>query len=189
MKPLTSALAALCLTTALTAILTTTLPANAGDCATYQRVRDHVYAVLGGPIMPELQAKGVQSKERLNMAMAALSVQYRDAIAAGDKFAPLKMVGLRVFLLPFTGDSVDANTKKNTCDMVSADADSKIMLPPLACAAMALDGAAKETPEARAQARNMLDIAKARLADDPNGEGAKTLFDATEPQLRACASE
>ena len=165
------------------------LPALAADCAGYQRARDHVYGVLGGPIMPELQAKGVQSKERLNMAMAALNVQYRDEIAKGDKFAPLKMVGLRVFLLPFTGDSVDANTKKNTCDMVSADADSKIMLPPLACAAMALDGVARETPEARAQARDMLDIAKARLVNDPNGEGANALFAATEPQLRACASE
>ena len=165
------------------------LPALAADCAGYQRARDHVYGVLGGPIMPELQAKGVQSKERLNMAMAALNVQYRDQIAAGDTFAPLKMVGLRVFLLPFTGDSVDANTKKNTCDMVSADTQSKILLTPLACAAMALDGVAKETPEARTQARDMLDIAKARLANDPNGEGATALFAATEPQLRACASE
>ena len=174
-------------TTAAALALLAASPASAGDCARYQQARDHIYAVLGGPIMPELQAKGVQSKERLNMAMAALNVQYRDEIAAGDKFAPLKMVGLRVFLLPFMGDTVDANTRKNTCDMVTADPASKIMLPPLACAAMALDGPAKETPEARAQALALLDIAKARLADDPNGEGAKTLFDSTEPQLRACA--
>ena len=165
------------------------VPALAGDCSGYQRARDQIYTVLGGPIMPELQAKGVQSKERLNMAMAALNVQYRDAIAAGDKFAPLKMVGLRVFLLPFMGDAVDANTKKNTCEMVSADPDSKIMLPPLACAAMALDGSARETAEARAQARAMLDVAKTRLAGDPNGDGAKVLFDAAEPPLRACAAD
>jgi hypothetical protein len=175
--------------TAAAILFAAALPAKAGDCTNYQKARDHVYAVLGGPIMPELQAKGVQSKERLNMAMAALNVQFRDEIAAGDKFAPLKMVGLRVFLLPFTGDSVDPNTKKNTCDMVAADPDSKIMLPPLACAAMALDGAAKETPEARTQALAMLDIAKARLAGDPNGEGAKTLYDAVAAPLAACAAE
>jgi hypothetical protein len=35
----------------------------------------------------------------------------------------------------------------------------------------------------------MLDLAKTRLADDPNGEGAKTLFDAAEPPIRACAAE
>ena len=117
-------------TTAAALALLAASPASAGDCARYQQARDHIYAVLGGPIMPELQAKGVQSKERLNMAMAALNVQYRDEIAAGDKFAPLKMVGLRVFLLPFMGDTVDANTRKNTCDMVAADPASKIMLPP-----------------------------------------------------------
>ena len=169
--------------------LSAALPVQAGDCATYQKARDQVYAVLGGPIMPELQAKGVQSKERLNMAMAALNVQYRDEIAAGDKFAPLKMVGLRVFLLPFTGDSVDPNTKKNTCDMVTADPGGKIILPPLACAAMLLDGAGKDDAEARGKARDALAAAKTRLPDDPNGEGATKLHDAVASALAACAAE
>ena len=174
---------------AIAALLVATAPAAAGDCGGYQKARDQVYGVLGGPIMPELQAKGVQSKERLNMAMAALNVQYRDAIAAGDKFAPLKMVGLRVFLLPFTGDSVDANTKKNTCDMLSADADGKIILPPLACATMLLDGAGKQDAAARARARDALAVAKTRLPDDPNGEGATKLHDAVAGALAACAAE
>ena len=164
-------------------------PALAGDCANYRPARDQVYTVLSGPIMPELQKKGVQSKERLGMAMQALGVQYRDAIAAGDKFAPLNMVGLHVLTLPFTGDSVDPATKADACAMVGAEPDSKIMLLPLGCAAMLLDGAGKDDAAARGQARAALDAAKARLPNDPNGEGATKLFEATEPALRACAAE
>ena len=163
--------------------------ALAGDCANFRPARDQVYNVLSGPIMPELQKKGVQSKERLGMAMQALGVQYRDAIAAGDKFAPLNMVGLHVLTLPFTGDSVDPQTRTDMCAMVASEPDSKIMLLPLGCAAMQLDGDGKDAGEARARARAALDAAQARLRDDPNGAGATKLFEATEPALRACAAE
>lgn len=165
-------------------------PAHASDCSGFQKARDQLYTVLGGPIMPELQAKGVQSRERLNMAMMALSVQYREALAAGDAESSLKMIGLRVFLLPFTGEAVDAAAKKLQCDLVGAsNAASKIMLHPLACAAMTLDGTGKDSADARKEALAMLDMAQARLAGDPNGEGAKTLLDGTAPQLRACAAD
>ena len=178
-----------CFRLAVLAVLAAT-PAFAGDCGGYQKARDQLYSIVGGPIMPELQAKGVQSRERLNMAMMALSVQYRDAMAAGEVDAALKMIGLRVFLLPYTGDAVDPATHKLQCDLVSSPkADAKIMLHPLACAAMALDGAGKEAPDARKEALAMLDLAKGRLATDPNGEGAKKLLEDTEPMLRACAAE
>jgi hypothetical protein len=164
-------------------------PVSAQDCGNYQRARDQIYGVLGGPIMAEFQKKGVQSKERLNMAMQALAAQYRDEIAAGDKFAPLKFVGLRVIMLPYTGEPVDAKTRADACAMVAAEPDSKIVLVPLGCAAMLLDGAGKDDAAARGEARAALATAQARLKDDPNGEGAIRLLADVAPGIAACAAE
>ena len=64
-----------------------------------------------------------------------------------------------------------------------------MVLEPLTCAAIALDGVRRFIPANKERAQRMVKLAYEKIASDPYGANAKRFVDENAPALSACAAD
>jgi hypothetical protein len=159
-------------------------PALAQSCADFAAARSQVYSIYIGKVADDLRAIPVDGDH--NAAIRDLNRQYVQKGSSGNSVYLQKLIGLGIFLTTGSdADPADA-TFKLACEIAE---QGPLVLEPLACATIALDGARRYLPGSKALAQRMLRLARDKIASDSEGANARRFVDEIAPVLQACASE
>lgn len=159
-------------------------PAFAQSCADFAAARSQIYFIYIGKVAADLRA--IPADGDHNAAIRDLTAEYTQKAQSGNSVFHQKLIGLGLFLTAGSNADPAEATFKHTCEMAET---SPLVLEPLACAAIALDGARRYLPGNKALAQRMLQRARDNIASDSEGANARRFVDEIAPVLQACASE
>jgi hypothetical protein len=163
---------------------------SAEPCADIERARQSTYVPFAKLIVDDVNAirKSTPSAS-FNAALQTLSGTYARAARFGDMLALRKLIGLGLFTAYAAHTAPPETTFKLVCELARRSPQPALTLDPLTCAVVAIDGARRDDQRNRELANQMLDLAKGRMASDPNGPAAHALFDGILPIVAACSAE
>jgi len=172
--------------TAVAAFWLSVAPALAQSCvdADFAAARDHLYATYMAMVAEDLQAIPVGGDH--NAAIRELTAQYTQKAQSGDMAWHQKLIGLGIFLASGSNSEPDDWTFKHTCKLTL---DTPMVLEPLTCAAIALDGPRRFIPGNKELARRMVQRAYEKIETDRYGANARRFVEENAPAISACASD
>jgi hypothetical protein len=159
--------------------------AAAQICAGFPQAKDRLYSVYIAMVADDVRAiPGTAGPEQLSSRLEELARSYAARARFGDSVFLQKLIGIGLFTAHGSGQEPVEATFRVACDVAQA---GPMVLEPLTCAAVALEGSRRSHPDNRALARRMVDLARDRIATDRNGVHAQRLVDEIAPILLACA--
>jgi hypothetical protein len=170
------------------AILTTAIaPAGAAEsCTGIDHARQTVYIQYAKLVADDVKALSKSNPDvPFNTKMEDLGRSYARAGRFGDVVALRKLIGLGLFTAYATKRPPLDITFKLVCEL--ARRDLQLTLDPLTCAVIAVDGPRRKDRNNRMLARQMIDRARARIANDPNGPAGRKMVDDLAPVVTACS--
>jgi hypothetical protein len=154
------------------------------SCTDFTAARDRLYATYIAMIASDLQT--IPANGDPNAAIRDLTAQYTRNAQSGNAMWHQKLIALGIFLAAGSNSEPADATFTHTCDLAQ---DGPMVLEPLTCAAIALDGVRRFVPANKELARRMVKLAQEKVASDPYGANAKRFVDENSPALAACASD
>jgi hypothetical protein len=154
------------------------------SCADFTAARDRLYATYIAMIASDLQT--IPSNGDHNAAIRDLTAQYTQKAQSGNAVWHQKLIALGIFLAAGSNSEPADATFTHTCDLAQ---DGPMVLEPLTCAAIALDGVRRFIPANKERAQRMVKLAYEKIASDPYGANAKRFVDENAPALSACAAD
>jgi hypothetical protein len=158
--------------------------ATAQICADFAAARDRLYATYIAMVADDLRA--IRADGDYNAAIRDLTAQYTQKAQSGNVAWHQKLVGLGIFLTAGLNSEPADATFAHTCDLAR---QGLMVLEPLTCAAIALDGARRFVPGNKDLARRMVQLAHQKIETDHYGANARRFVDENAPALLACASD
>jgi hypothetical protein len=166
-------------------------PARAADsCDGMMHARETTYLWYARFVLDDVKAIPKNDPNApFGAAMEALGRTYARTARFGDIIALRKLIGLGLFTASAAHAPPPEGTFKLICELARRAPQPGLTLDPLTCAVVAVDGARRNDGRNRALARQMIDLARTRLAGDQNGPAAQKLFDDLVPIVTACSAE
>src|SRR5206468_2345973 len=98
-----------------------------------------------------------------------MEASYKRQVSFGDMVALRKLVGLGLYGALAAGAAPRDATFRTVCELAkNGDVRPALMLDPLICAVVAVDGTRESEPRNRALAKEMITLAETRIEGDPN---------------------
>jgi hypothetical protein len=154
------------------------------SCADFAAARDRLYATYIAMVANDLRA--IPAEGDHNAAIRDLTAEYTRRAQTGDGAYHQKLIGLGIFLMAGSNSEPADATFTHACDLAQ---QGPMVLEPLTCAAIALDGARRFVPGNKELAQRMLKLAHEKIATDRYGDNARRFVEENAPPLQACASE
>jgi hypothetical protein len=167
------------------------MPVKAAEpCSDIERARQATYLQYAKLVVDDVNtARKNTSNVPFNTAIQQLGASYVRTARFGDTVALRKLIGLGLFTALAANAQPLDTTFKLVCELAQRAPQPLLTLDPLTCAVIAVDGARRDDQENRALARYMVDLARVRMASDPNGPAAHTLFDGILPIITRCGAQ
>jgi hypothetical protein len=123
-----------------------------------------------------------------NTAVDELTKKNVPLLKVGDARAVRLLIGLGLFTAQATNTEPLDVTFKLACEAAKRGLAPRNVGDPLACALTALYGSRRDDTANRTLAREMVELAKANLAIDPDSADAKHRFEIVAPIIGGCSS-
>jgi hypothetical protein len=161
--------------------------AAAQICAGFPQVKDRLYSVYTAMVADDVRAiLRTEGDEEFHVRVEKLARSYADKARFGDSRYLQRLIGIGLFTAHGSSQEPLEITFRVTCELAHK---GPMVLEPLTCAAIALDGARRTQPNNRELARQMVALARDKIATDRNGANAQTLVDEVAPILLSCTEE
>ena len=172
------------------ALAATSAPVRAAEpCPDIERARQATYVQYAKLIADDLNGIHKSAPNLpINTALQQATATYARAASAGDMLALRKLIGVGLFTAYAAHTAPPEATFKLVCELARRSSQPALSLDPLTCAVIAVDGARRDDQRNRALAGQMVDLARARMASDPNGSAARALFEDALPIITACGA-
>ena len=158
-------------------------------CDNFDQARGVAY--LPFMLIARDEIKAVQKRNDNDSFQAAIEELTKNNVPllkVGDPRAVRLLIGLGLFTAQGANKEPLDVTFKLACEAAKRGLTPRNVADPLACAAIALHGSRRDNAANRTLAREMIDLAKANLAIDPDPADAKHRFEIVAPMIGSCSS-
>ena len=162
--------------------------AAGGKCARFEAGRNAVYAAAIRTVLPELPQPGQAADVAAFQGdVEKIHAKYEAEARAGDVGALRKLMAVEMFAMQLQRKDAPEPTLAKACALAGAPEKQRVILDPLACAVLSLEGNRKDDPTRRDKAKAMMAAAKAMVPANANASNAaKLLHDEVEKGLDGC---
>lgn len=162
--------------------------AAGGKCARFEAGRNAVYAAAIRTVLPELPQPGQAADVAAFQGdVEKIHAKYEAEARAGDVGALRKLMAVEMFAMQLQRKDAPEPTLAKACALAGAAEKQRVILDPLACAVLSLEGSRKDDPIRRDKAKAMMAAAKAMVPANANASNAaKLLHDEVEKGLDGC---
>ncbi|MCA0425583.1 MAG: hypothetical protein LCH61_20125 [Proteobacteria bacterium] len=157
-------------------------------CARYDLARNAVYAAEVRTIIPEMPQPGqFKNGEEFQGSVEKVYAKYETEAKGGDIGAVRKLTAIEMFIMHMAKKDSPEPTMKKACTLATLPEAQRVILDPLACAVLSLEGTRRDDAANRERAKTMMATAMAMVPKDANATHAgKLLYDETAKGLEGC---
>jgi hypothetical protein len=161
--------------------------ATAQSCANFAQAKERLYLIYIAMVAQDVRAiPNTGDQKALNASIEELARTYAQKAQSGDSVYLQKLIGIGLFTAYGSSQEPVDTTFRLACDVAQK---GPMVLEPLTCAAIALDGARRFHPTSKELARRMVQLARDKIETDRNGAAARKMVDDVAPVLLGCASD
>lgn len=160
----------------------------AAKCARYDSARNIVYAAAIKSVLPEMPQPGQGSDPAaMQQEVQTAYEKYEAEARTGDIGALRKMTAIEMFVGQLRKSNAGEPTLRKACTLAKLPDRQRVILDPLTCAVLSLEGNRREEEGARPRAKEMMELARKSIPEGANAAHAgKVLFDDVARGLDGC---